>query len=703
VVKRRTFAVLCVLLGLAAARPAGQAPSQPSQPVFPTGVELVSVDVVVLDRQGNPVRDLKPADFTVKEDGRPQTISAFETVSLHESPPAARGTQRVSTNTTQPAVAGRWFFIVLDDLNISQFSTARARERMVQFIERALQPGDQVMIARTSGSAWWTGTLPEDKESLLSFLNRFEGVYRPDTSTARLWDHEAMAIALSRDPDALARVARRYFEQNIIPEADPIDREIKEAVDVSPGIAMIQVKARQVYREARNRLTASLETLERISTAVAQMRGRKMLLLVSEGFIMDSTQSGFRELVQSARNANAAVHFVDVRSPEGEVGQAGMPGGSAEYGAAIQDDDATTALAFASLEADGARSVAIDTGGSVLAGVKTVDNLAKLVEQGRNYYLLGYSPTNTRRDGKFRRIEVTVSRPDVEVRARGGYYAPSDRAPRVDENQLPPTVRAALQAPFDTAGIPLRLTSYVFGQQADGRMQVMLLSEADPAPLRLQPSQGVYSTALHSYVLIHGRDQDSVERSEKLVELEMPESIYQQALRTWVPLRREFTLEPGLYQATLVLRDRTTGLLGSVRHEFEVPAPGTFRTSTPILTDVVQAAAGQPPRPVPIARREFRAGGRLFCTFDVYGAAPDAARGGPRVSVGYSLRRNDGSEVLGSPPQPIRPGAVGQVAVTIGLTIPPDAAGDHELRVTVRDEVSTRTLEVTEPLTITRP
>lgn len=93
----------------------------------------------------------------------------------------------------------------------------------------------------------------------------------------------------------------------------------------------------------------------------------------------------------------------------------------------------------------------------------------------------------------------------------------------------------------------------------------------------------------------------------------------------------------------------------------------------------------------------------MFCTFDVYGASPDAARGGPRVSVGYSLRRADGTEVLGSAPQAIRPGPIGQVAVTIGLTIPPDAAGDHELLITVRDEVSTRTLEVTEPLVITRP
>jgi VWFA-related protein len=684
----------------------GQAPpAQPAPPVFPSRVDLVTVDVVVLDREGKPVEGLTAADFTVKESGQPQSIAAFEAVSLHESPPSRGGTQRVSTNTDRPDSAGRWFFIVLDDLNISQFSTVRARDAMVEFVERGLRPGDSVMIAPTSGGAWWTGSLPEDKASLIAFLKRFEGTYRPDTSTARLWDHEAMGIALGRDPQALARVARRYFEQNIIPEAYPMDREIRSAVDVSPGIAMIQTKARQVYKEATNRLRGSLDTLERISTAVAQMRGRKTLLLVSEGFIMDPTQTEFRELVQSARNANAAVHFVDVRNPAGALGQAGMPGGDAEYGAALQQDDTNSALAFASLEADGARSVAIDTGGRVLAGVKLVDDLTRIADENRNYYLLGYTPTNTKRDGKFRKIEVTVARPGVEVRARGGYYAPSDKEARPPKpDALDPSVRAALLAPFNTPGLPLRLTSYVFGQQADGKMQVMLLTELDPTPLANEAKEGL-SAALDSYVLIHGRDSGNVERSEKVVELEMPPDIFAQARRSWVPLRREFTLPPGEYQASFVVRDRGTGLVGSVRHEFDVPAAGEFRASTPILTDAVQSAAmpGQPPRPVPIARRQFAPGSRVFCVFEVYGAATDAARGGPRLTVGYRLTGANGADVLAVPPQPVRAGALGQVSVTIVMTAPEQAAGDHELRVTVRDEVSTRTLEISEPLVIARP
>ena len=131
-------------------------------------------------------------------------------------------------------------------------------------------------------------------------------------------------------------------------------------------------------------------------------------------------------------------------------------------------------------------------------------------------------------------------------------------------------------------------------------------------------------------------------------------------VRTGLPIRREFSLAPGRYFATILLRDRANGMVGSVRHEFDVPWPDGLRITTPVVTDTLQSAApGQAGRPVPIARRTFRAGARLFCAFDVIGAGIDSAAGGPRVTLAYSLRRvADGAEVLAGPPGQLRPGTV---------------------------------------------
>jgi VWFA-related protein len=693
---------LSVVLLIAASTAAGSA----QQPTFPSRVELVTVDVVVFDRQGNSVEGLTREDFTIKEDGDSQTVAAFEAVSLQNRAATSERPERVSTNDARPDTAGRWFFVVFDDVNITPMATARGREALTQFIDRVLRPGDRVMIAPASDASNWTGELPQDREDLIAYVQRLQGERVTESGPERIWDHEAMAIALGRDKQAQAQVARRYYENNILIEGGGTpsrNSPAREALDVDPGIALIQTKARQTYTEARSRMQTSLGTLERLSAALADARGRKTLLFFSEGFIMDTSLPNFRTLLQAARNANVALHFVDVRNQMGAIGGAGMPGASVEIGPATDDRDGTTALAFAAREADGTRSIAADTGGSTISGTNLLAGLSRVANEGRAYYLLGYSPTNTRRDGRFRKIEVTVNRRDVTVRARGGYFEPAKErgAPAPKTDKLDPDVRAGLDSPFGATGIPLRLTSYVLGAQADGKVHTLLVAEADPAPLRLQPQGGKYTATLDSYVLVHDRGRDSTERDERVVDLNLPADVFAQVSRTGIPIQREFTLEPGRYQATVLLRDRATGVVGSVRHKFDVPGPNEFRMTTPVVTDVVQApaAAGQAPRPVPIARRTFKAGSRIAAAFEIVGAS-DRGAAGPQVSVAYTLRRSDGRVVTAFQPQALRPNARGQFAVTIGVTLPRGASGDHELHISVRDEAAVRVLEHVEALTI---
>ena len=511
-----------------------------------------------------------------------------------------------------------------------------------------------------------------------------------------MWDHEARGIALGRDAQALAQVMRRYYENGVISDAPPSN--VAE-LDISPGVTMVRAMARQVYTEARARIQTSLGTLDRLAQALADARGRKTLLLFSEGFIMDTTLPEFRSVLRAAQNANVAVHFVDVGNPGGDLGQ---PAGGADVGRAVQENDTTISMALAGREAEGTRSVAADTGGSTIAGTNLLAGLARVANEGRTYYLLGYSPANTRRDGRFRTIRVTVNRPGVTVRARGGYFAPSNEreTPRADPDTLNPDVRAALDSPFGAPGIPMRLTSYVFGPQAGGTVRALLVAEADPQPLRLQPRDGRYAATLESYVLVHDRTRGSLERNERVVELNVPEAAWPELARRGIPLQREFDLAPGHYQATVLVRDRATGTIGSVRHEFEVPQPREFRITTPIVTDMLQppAAAGQPPRPIPVARRTFAAGSRIAAAFEVLGAAE--AAGGPQVSVGYTLRRADGTEVAAAAPQRMTRNGAGQLAVAIGIALPPGAAGEHELHLSVRDEQAVRVIEYVEPLTL---
>jgi hypothetical protein len=106
---------LLVVAALSAVR--AVAPAQP--PTFPSRVELVTVDVVVLDREGRPVRGLTRADFTVEEDGRPQEVVSFEAF-VAEAPAAAPSRPPVlASNEVERPASARAFAVVVDDLGMT--------------------------------------------------------------------------------------------------------------------------------------------------------------------------------------------------------------------------------------------------------------------------------------------------------------------------------------------------------------------------------------------------------------------------------------------------------------------------------------------------------------------------------------------------------------------------------------------------------
>jgi hypothetical protein len=168
-----------------------------------------------------------------------------------------------------------------------------------------------------------------------------------------------------------------------------------------------------------------------------------------------------------------------------------------------------------------------------------------------------------------------------------------------------------------------------------------------------------------------------------------------------------------------VVRDLAGGRLGSVTHEFEVPSASDFRTSTPILTDLVESH-GTPAslRPVLIARRTFPRGSMMYCQYLVYSAATDGATGKPLVTGGYEVRRITGpggsangssaAEVfkraapsaIAAPFGVLSPFPTGTLRRLHGISLAGASPGEYELILTVADQVAGRTLTIREPFTI---
>jgi VWFA-related protein len=651
-------------------------------------VELVSVDVVVLDREGAPVADLGAADFTLQEDGVPQKLTSFEAVLFEESPASAPPPGAVTSNQEQKVRPDRSFTIVFDDVHLSALGIKLAKAELDKVID-SMAEGDLVTVVPTSGGPWWTARIPEGREDLRAFLGAMKSRKIRDQSSGRIADWEAMQIHYRRDPQVLAIVARRWYENGLIAEVTPSDASIRRDLDVDPGIALIRAKATEQYGQAARLATVSLDVIARVASSLAEGRGRKSVLLVSEGFLYDSTRREFRDLVRAAREANAVLYFFDAR---GTVG-ADPPANEAEFGRPVEERDRLSIVQNFNHEAEGAESVAIDTGGRV---VKGTDNLApameKVVRESRTYYLLGYVSTNTKRDGKFRNLKVAVTRPGVDIRARRGYYAPGDedKKKKPDPQNLDPRVRAGLDSPLVSEGIPLRMASYVMGSGDSGTATAVLVADMDIRPVTFEAKGNRMVGAIDTFVVVTPRDGGENRRLEKRMDLALPPDVLERLRVQGVPLLRDFELPAGTYQARLLARDTKGRALGTVRHTFTVPPADGLRTSTPILTDVVQNDGGRE-LPVPLARRHFASGSRLFYAFDVYGATREG-QAPSEVRIGYVVRRGDRTFAEAAP-RTVVAAADGSLSQRLVLALTGAEPGQYEIRLTVTDPRSGKSLE----------
>jgi VWFA-related protein len=703
----RKLFVLRLLVAPAALSGAAQAPPAPEPappavteaepaPRFPSGVDLVTVDVVVTDKKGVPVPNLPREAFTVQEDGAPQAISSFEAVKV---PPAASAVTperpRVSTNAVPVARTGRSFVIVFDDVHLAPFQAHRAKAAVSEFLKGGVREGDLVTLIATGGGVWWSTRMEAGRDELITLLKRLDGRLLPQSGPDRMSDYEAMRIHVYHDVQVEQRVSRRFETYGVSSRAGMGDSYNPMYADGDP---MVRGRASEVYYQAVSRNRITLEVLERSLHALEASKGRKALILVSEGFIYDPNLDEFKRVTQASRRSNVAMYFLDTR------GLGGMPSyTSAEFGPAIDTQDIGAAFVENLEASEGAESLAADTGGfSVKNTNDLVGGIKRIADESQNYYLVGYNSTNTARDGRFRKIQVKVAGKGLRVRARKGYYAPleggkaADRKPGVD-----PNIQAALDSPYEQEDVPLRMTSYVMGETLLGKASVVVAADVDVAKFGFEEKDARLHDTLEYLLVVAHRESGEYFRYDQKVEMKLRPETRERLNRTWYGVVKDFELAPGGYQAKIVVRDKNTAKIGTVVHEFEVPELTQFRVSTPVLTDVVQPSEeGQNvPRPLLLARRTFGAGAVLYASFEVHGAAKDKKTGMPVVSAGYVIRRREGGVVTQAPPTLITPTSLGKVSRMIGAPLEA-GPGEYELVLTFNDTIAGKTLEVREPFSV---
>jgi VWFA-related protein len=342
-------AVRATRLGLAAAAILVTSPraSGAQTPTFPSQVELVTVDAIVLDEKGRAVRGLTREDFTLSEDGKLQEIVSFEAFDGAEvAEEAPFRASPVASNTRAPQDRAGAFVLLVDDLGIDARRLPRLLKALSGVLQSSFRAGDEVTLATASGSLWWGIRFPEGRDDLPFLLERATSRRLPELGDDYMADYEAYQIAhherLVVGPDAtatelpayLGRVVRRWMGTTGC---------LSNRVDSCAHT--VQARATERDSERRARTLAILAALERAVFSLTGVRGRKELLLFSDGFVYDRGLPEVRQVAGICREANVVVSFLDARGslpalPETQAVDERTPG-KMRVQVALELDEAT--------------------------------------------------------------------------------------------------------------------------------------------------------------------------------------------------------------------------------------------------------------------------------------------------------------------------------------------------------------------------
>jgi VWFA-related protein len=284
--------------GLAVGVIAMLALQQAAQPTFKSGVDLVAVDVHVVDKNGNPITDLRPEDFEVQIGGKTQRVVSATLVSYTSRAPAAASSSAADdTNNSSPASTSprprRTFILAIDEHSLHVSNALAAVNAAERFIDR-LQPDDLVGLqAYPTGSAHHD--LTTDHAAVRVAVRRITGLFQEPSSKFGLTPSEAIDIA-SGDRDSMMAVMKREC-----PSMRCNQNEIRnEAISLAGSIEM--------------RVSQSVGGLRGLVRSVENLPGRKMLVLVSGGLVSTDRGMGranavaeIAQLGREAAQANVAI------------------------------------------------------------------------------------------------------------------------------------------------------------------------------------------------------------------------------------------------------------------------------------------------------------------------------------------------------------------------------------------------------------
>jgi VWFA-related protein len=434
---------LVSLAALGAVLVASASATQSEPPVFRVGSELVVVDLVATDREGRFLADLQPSEITLLEDGKPQEVQFVRLVRADGTAADAPSPALAPTDST-----------TLPELPLGAAPADPSAVALAVLIDLVSTPPHAMPLVREAVQRTLIDELPAGTSVLLATLTR-SGIRIEEPFTT---DRGRLSVRVAKLPGpAGGHLAFADLLERASQACDVAVAAVgTNAAPIEQSIALgraLAIETQHMMAEA----SAALATLAR---SMASMPGRKHVVFYSAGYAINpindvidvvaagaaaclgdsiynsvrrrvaeeltgaraiDTTAALQTTIDRANRAQVSFYAIDVRGliatnvAAGQRGSARLTrsGGQLQKYATLDQTHSQEYL----------RAVATGTGGRAFLNTNDLGRgFTRAWVDGSEYYLVGYSPTGARKKGSFRKIELKIARPGLDLRYRQGYY-----------------------------------------------------------------------------------------------------------------------------------------------------------------------------------------------------------------------------------------------------------------------------------------
>jgi VWFA-related protein len=527
--------------------------------------QLVVETVVVKDKQGKFIPGLSAKDFTVTEDGAPQTIRFCEHQDLasEQAPvaPAAPGSEQIKLykKLTRTQIAPE----------AAENSRYKNRRLLALYFDMtAMRPADQLRALAAAEKFLRTQITTVDLIAIL----RYQGG----------------SVDILQDFTADRNKLLSILETMIVGEGQGSAETIDDASSADTGAAFGQDDSEfNVFNTDRQ-----LSALQTAAKMLSQLNEKKSLIYFASGLHLNGidNQAQLHATVDAAIRAGVSFWPVDARglvaeAPLGDATQ-GSPGNAGMYSGTAAVANTTN---FQQSQ-DTLYALAGDTGGKALFDNNDLTRgIVQAQESVSDYYVIGYYTSNTARNGHFRRVKISLNQNETaKLDYRQGYYADKEfsRFTTVDkERQLEDALM--LEDPITELSIAMEIDHFQLNR---AEYFVPIIIKIPGRELALAKRGG----AEHTLIDFVGEIKDlvggtTVSNVRDNVNIKLTDATAAELARRPIEYDTGFTLLPGKYMIKFLARDDETGRIGTYQTNFVIPNLNKEAAHVPISSVVLSS------------------------------------------------------------------------------------------------------------------